>query len=541
MRNVDSKDVHSKEVPPPVSSYSNGRTRLLSSVFVLAAGLVASLVTVCVMSILRVAAGIPTPVELFSYFVLKHITAPKFVDLQIAFSPNSKTAPLGLAVLGMVAAGTLISLLYAPLVRLRLPAESYRPRRREWFSALGIALVLILIASILFQEELRQNQFGLPILSATLLSILGLVLDFGAYAVVLCLGYRAIVPKQNVSAAHPVAGRRLLLSRVGVATLGVGATVGTGGAIAEFLKGYTKYDGTRTPSPQNVTAPITPNDQHYVVTQNTVDPTVNADVWQLEVTGLVNKPGTYSYEAMQKLPSTSRAITLECIANEVGAHLMSTAIWQGVTLSALLEQHGGQTSAAKYVAFYSVDGYTVSLPLAEVLEADALLAWRMNGEILPERHGYPLRVLVPGRYGEENPKWVTRVELTDHFVGGLYSDQHWYNGPLHLTSRIDRPVGKIAAGHAVEVAGIGFGGSLGIQKVEVSTDNGSTWNAVTLQPALSKDAWVFWTWQWTPSQPGGYILMVRATNGKGELQEEKRQGTVAGGAKGYDAVQVQAV
>jgi len=540
MRSTDQPALQLGDVPQP-ALYSKTRTRVLSGVFVVGAGLAASLVTVCVMLILRVAAGIPTPVELFSYYILEHINAGRFVDLQIAFSPNSKTAPLGLAVLGMIAAGTILSLLYAPLVRLHLPVDSYRPKRREWLIALAFAVALTLVGSILFQEELRQNQFGAPILTATLLSILGLFLDFVAYAIVLCLAYRAILPKQAATSADPVAGRRLLLSRTGVAVLGVGASVGTLGAISQYLKGYTSYDGTRTPSPQNVTSPITPNDQHYVVTQNTVDPTVNADVWQLEVTGLVGSAGTYSYDALQKLPSTSRAITLECIANEVGAHLMSTAVWQGVTLSTLLQQHGGANNAAKYVAFYSVDGYTVSLPLAEVLEADALLAWRMNGEVLPQRHGFPLRVLIPGRYGEENPKWLMRVELTDHFVGGLYSDQHWSNAPLHLTSRIDRPVDKVAVGHPVEVGGIAFGGSLGIQKVEVSTDKGLTWNEVTLQPALSKDSWVLWTWQWTPATFGKYTLVVRATNGKGELQEEKKQGTVASGAKGYHIVQVQAL
>ena len=97
------------------------------------------------------------------------------------------------------------------------------------------------------------------------------------------------------------------------------------------------------------------------------------------------------------------------------------------------------------------------------------------------------------------------------------------------------------AGHPVEVGGIAFGGSLGISKVEVSTDKGSTWNEVTLQPALSKDAWVLWTWQWTPASTGKYTLVVRATNGKGELQEEKKQGTVPGGSKGYNMVQVEAI
>lgn len=237
MRSTDQPTAQFNDVPQLAPS-SKVRTRLLSSVFVLLAGLVASLVTVCVMGILRIAAGTPTPVELFSYFVLKHLSAFKFVDLQIAFSPNSKTTPLGLAVLGMIAAGTILSLLYAPLVRLRLPVDGYRPQRREWLIALAFGVILTLISSILFQEELRQNQFGLPILQATLFSILALLVDFIAYAVALCLAYRAILPKQAI-VANPAAGRRLLLSRAGVAALGVGAGAGTLGAIGQYLKGYT--------------------------------------------------------------------------------------------------------------------------------------------------------------------------------------------------------------------------------------------------------------------------------------------------------------
>ena len=141
----------------------------------------------------------------------------------------------------------------------------------------------------------------------------------------------------------------------------------------------------------------------------------------------------------------------------------------------------------------------------------ALLAYRMNGAPLPNRHGYPLRVLIPGRYGEENPKWVTRVELTDHFVGGLYADQGWYHGALHTVTRIDRPFGKLPLGHTIEIGGISFAGNRGIQRVEVSTDDGVNWHDAMLQPALSQDSWVFWTWQWTPLLPASYTLTARAT------------------------------
>ncbi len=177
--------------------------------------------------------------------------------------------------------------------------------------------------------------------------------------------------------------------------------------------------------------------------------------------------------------------------------------------------------------------------MSEVLADDTLLAWRMNGAELPLRHGFPMRVLIPGHYGEENPKWLTRVELTNQFVGGLYSDQGWYNGPLRTTSRIDRPFGRIALGKTVEVGGLAFAGNRGIEKVEVSTDAGLTWNTATLQPPLSQDSWVFWTWQWKPTTPGRYTLAVRATDGTGTVQTSHKQGTVPNGSTGYHEVSVQ--
>ena len=508
----------------------------------LGAGLAASLLTVTLMLILRVAAGIPTPVELFGDHILKLFNANTFVLILVTFAPNSKTVPLGLALLGMIGAGTLLGLLYATIVRVATPAQGKWPGRREWLTALAFASTMTLVRVLLFQEELRQNTFGYPIGWATLLSGLGLLADFVLYGLTLSLTYRALLPKQvSANADRNVQGRRLLLSRASVAALSIGASVASLGLIKSYLNNYTSYDGSTTPSPGGVTAPITPNSEHYVVTQNTVDPMPDINLWRLEVGGLVHKPASYTYEEVQKLPSISRAVTLECIANPPRGHLISTAIWQGVTLRTLLEQQGGVQKGASHVAFYSVDGYTVSLPLDELLRVDTLLAWRMNGVDIPQRHGYPMRVLVPDHYGEENPKWLTRIEVTDHFVGGLYSDQGWYNGPLHTMSRIDRPTDRVSVGHNVEVGGIAFAGSRGIQKVEVSTDGGVSWHEAKLQPALSQDSWVLWTWQWQPILAGTYTLVVRATDGTGDLQTEHMQGTVPNGATGYHVVKVMAV
>ncbi|GAC1350927.1 MAG: sulfite oxidase [Ktedonobacteraceae bacterium] len=509
------------------------------SLCALGAGLTASFVAVVVMGILRLTAGVPTPVELFGDHVLKLLSVATFIRLLLTFGRNAKIEPLGLTLLAMIGVGTLLGLLYAILVRAKLPLSGYRPARREWLFAAILAVVMTLAGVILFWGELGQTFVGLPLNWASLISALSMLVDFGLYGVTLCIAYRVLLPKQHgTSVPDKGQGRRELLARAGVAAVSLGAGVGTLGLIRGYLNNdnFTSYDGSSTFTHNGMTAPITPNNEHYVVTQNPIDPSPNIDLWQLEVTGLVGSPGVYSYAQLKNLPSISRAVTLECISNEVGGRLISTAVWQGVTLSTLLARHGGALPNASYVAFYSVDGYSVSLPLHEVLDVDALLAWQMNGVELPNRHGFPLRVLVPGRFGEENPKWLTRVELTDHFVGGLYADQGWYNGPLYLTSRIDRPQGRVPLGQAVEVGGIAFGGSRGIQQVEVSTDKGVTWNVATLQPALSPDAWVLWTWLWRPMLPGRYTLMVRATDRTGELQTDKRQGTVPNGATGYHEV-----
>src|SRR5258708_29881513 len=120
------------------------------------------------------------------------------------------------------------------------------------------------------------------------------------------------MPKELVVIARAGAqGRRQLLAGAGVAVLSVGAGAGPLGLVRSYLNNnnFTAYDGTETFAHNGVTAPITPNSEHYVVTQNPIDPAVNLEVWRLEGTGLVSNPRTYTYKQMQTLPPTSRAIT----------------------------------------------------------------------------------------------------------------------------------------------------------------------------------------------------------------------------------------
>ena len=169
------------------------------------------------------------------------------------------------------------------------------------------------------------------------------------------------------------------------------------------------------------------------------------------------------------------------------------------------------------------------------MEPTTLLAYEMNGAPLPDRHGYPLRVIVPGYFGEKNVKWLTRVEVTDANAKGFYEAQGW--GPNFIVptrSRIDVPddwvfvsLSKLTA--PIEVKGIAFGGDRGISRVELSFDDGQTWSDAEIYYSGGNLAWSLWKAQWTPATAGDYPLLVRATDGEGDVQEwEEDRGPFSG-------------
>src|SRR5579871_118060 len=528
----------------------------------LVVGLLGSLAAILVMGMLRLTVGTPTLPELLGDRILPTLSASKFVDLLVQFAPNSKTGPLGLTLLGQFGVGIVLGPLFALAAGKALWARGFWPGRRAWIAAGAFVLAMEGVGLALFWPVIGQGLVGDPVDRARLLTALSMLATFVSCLLVMLLAghwlYRVWAARpasrqQAVVPLSPVAGepapatagsergvsRRAALQAAGVVVLAVAAG---GYGVNRLLAGYLArsnlgYEGM----PNFSLDQITPIEDFYVVSQNVLDPEVDLNRWQLEVTGLVRQPQSWTYAQMLKLPSESRAVTLECISNGVGHYLMSTATWKGVLLETVLTAAGGVQPNGKYIIYTSVDGYQYSLALADLLEARALLAWEMNGVPLPERHGFPLRAITPGRYGEQSSKSLTRVEVADHlFTGGLYQSQGWSSAPLETTSRINTPTGQAKLG-TVAVAGLAFAGIRGIQKVEVSADDGVSWHAATLQPPLSDQSWVFWNWNWTPPGKGTYTLAVRATDGTGTLQTETQRGTVPSGATGWQHVTVHIV
>ncbi|MDV3294149.1 MAG: molybdopterin-dependent oxidoreductase [Nitrososphaerales archaeon] len=291
----------------------------------------------------------------------------------------------------------------------------------------------------------------------------------------------------------------------------------------------------------------TPNDSFYRVAIDIIDPAVDLSGWSLTVSGLVGSPKTYTLQEIQALPQAVQYTTLECVSNQINGDLISNAKWTGVRISDLLQDAGGPWSGAKYIVFYSVDGYSVGIPLSKALMPDSLLAYSMNGQPLPVRHGYPLRGLIPGLYGMMSAKWVKQISLLDSEYHGYWQTRGWTNGASINTVSfivIPGPGGQVSLsknGGSVVLAGYAFAGDRGISKVELSFDQGKTWQLAQLKKALSNLTWALWAYEWTPSATGGLIVYARATDASGQTQTSAVTGTFPNGATGYAAIGINVV
>lgn len=289
---------------------------------------------------------------------------------------------------------------------------------------------------------------------------------------------------------------------------------------------------------------VTPNNDFYRVAIDIIDPAVDASSWSLMVDGLVNSPRTYRIQDVQALPQSNQYTTFECVSNKVNGNLISNAMWGGVKISDVLTDAGGAQPGANYVVFYSVDGYSVGIPLAKAMMDDSLLAYSMNGQPLPVGHGYPFRAVIPGLYGMMSAKWVNRISVVSSVYDGYWQTRGWTNNAAIYTETFIAvpsvmPVSISQNGGSIIVAGFAFAGDRGVSKVEVSFDNGHTWQIAQLKPPLSSLTWALWAYEWTPAGAGEYQVIARATDGTGQVQTSEVSDNFPNGATGYASATLQ--
>ena len=532
--------------------------RLSSLVAGLLAGLVASLALLFVMAAARTWLGISPLPEAVPDRIAPTLDVDQFLQMLRDYGGYNELKKFGVrtGILGVVGAGVAAGL---ALGFIEATERARRGPRVLGLSRIGAAflagLALIIWGALVIGlwPVLGANFRGLPPGTARPLNIAALLIEFAGMATLIGLLYRfltrrKVVAQDALPAGMPTLDPPALATRRAVVAAIAGAAV----AAPTYILGrdlYDQatfpYDGTRYRGPD--IQPVTPNDRFYVVTKNVVDPRVERDLWRLEVGGHVEEEHTYDIDDLTAMEAVRQETTLMCISNHVAAGLISNAFWTGVPMATLLERSRAKEGAVE-VLLYGADGYTDTFSIERARSPVTLVVYRMNGEPLPQRHGYPVRIVVPGLYGEKNVKWVTRIEVLDHEGKGFYEQQGW--GPrFEVPTRSDffapavggpgsafRFTEPFRVGQEVTLRGRAFGGDRGVSRVEVSTDGGTSWAVAAIDYPGTKLTWVFWSFRWRPAQAGDYGLVVRAFDGNGDLQETEPRPTVREGLTGLHKV-----
>jgi sulfane dehydrogenase subunit SoxC len=299
---------------------------------------------------------------------------------------------------------------------------------------------------------------------------------------------------------------------------------------------------------------VTPVGLHYLLIHFDIPP-IDAATWRLGIGGEVERPLTLSLYDVKARPAKTETVTLECAGN--GRALLAprplsqpwlreavgTAEWTGTPLAPVLEEAGVSADAVD-VVFTGHDrgiqgdvehAYERSLPIADAMRDEVLLAYEINGRPLPPQHGFPLRLVVPGWYGMTHVKWLASITVTTEPFEG------WQQAiAYHLRESEDEqgtPVTRILPRSLLVPPGIpdfftrvryldagpwtltgrAWSGWGAIERVEVSTDGGGSWMDAGLGEPLSDFAWRGWTYDWN-AEPGEHELCSRATDATGRTQ-----------------------
>jgi sulfite oxidase len=295
---------------------------------------------------------------------------------------------------------------------------------------------------------------------------------------------------------------------------------------------------------------------HFFVRNHMQEPSeLNAEDWRLTIGGEVEKPVTLTLAELSKLETHSVVNTLECAGNGRGLYrpqvpgiqwgkgAISTARFSGPRLRDVLEPAGVKPTG-KHVMFRGLDPvpgkvppFVRSIPIEKALDSDTLIAMHMNRTPLTKHHGFPARAPVPGWIGAASCKWLTEIKvLANEFAGNFMNPGYRYPKQpvkpgdavkpedwqvltgLNVKSVISGPLeGTYHKAGKIAVHGAAWAGESDITKVEISTDNGATWNPATLGRDQAHYAWRLWSYEWK-ARPGDYTIQSRATDSQGRVQ-----------------------
>lgn len=350
------------------------------------------------------------------------------------------------------------------------------------------------------------------------------------------------------SPVSPASRRRFLRRIGGVVTVGVLPLAGLR-ILFDRLSGSPESDRVAEPLERSVSPPsgdsafdfdgmppaVTSPRDHYVVDINVESPAVDPETWTLDVDGAVAQPYALRYdEILGHEASIEQTTTMVCISNAVGGDLIGTGHWTGIQLSDLVAAAEPADDAVDVVT-HAADGYSEAIPIEHVEREDILLAYGLGQRTLATEHGFPVRLLIPGRYGMKMTKWITRIEIAETDHDAYWERRGWDEEAVVNTMSYVR--GGERTGDGVVVGGVAFGGlETGVEEiaaVEVSVDDGETWHEADLESRLGDHAWRRWRYEFEAPDQRRFPVLSRAVDREGRVQTGERSSPRPSGATGW--------
>ena len=496
----------------------------------------ATLTMVAAMAVGRFTLGTPLIPELIAQQMFALVTPQLFTAMIRLFGFGAKWVAFGLAVAGYIGGGIGLGWLYVRWL-------GRRGRMPSVMSGCLFGVLIWLVIMTLGMPLLGAGVFGVGLRRGAVVGVGGLLALHLLYGGLLGWLSRRATRGAPAPARIPVEAespQRRLLLRSMVALPALWSLTGSvGGLVLGLERRLAAALGIAFEAIQGLSAEVTPNEKFYTISISLFDPTINPKTWKLALHGLVEQPLQLSLDELRALPAHEAYVTFACISNEIGGKLIGNARWKGVPLRTLLEMARFKPEARK-VVLRSDDGYSTGIPLERCLQPQTFLAYEMNGQELPNSHGFPLRAVIPGYYGMKQPKWLTEIEVVADDYQGYWEERGWADEAVVKTlSRIDVPAHRAQVPvSGAPIGGIAFAGDRGIRQVEFSLDGGKTWQEATLKPALSPYTWTLWAAELALPNSGEYLLAVRATDGQGIVQDERVSEPLPDGVSGYHKLRI---
>jgi DMSO/TMAO reductase YedYZ molybdopterin-dependent catalytic subunit len=260
---------------------------------------------------------------------------------------------------------------------------------------------------------------------------------------------------------------------------------------------------------------VTANADHYI-TSCCATPKTDPANWTLKLLDEGQLLGTLDLAFLDGLAASTREHTFQCISSGPDNLSISNAIWTGLPVSDILAAKGIAVPKERpSIRFAGADEYSTGLPI-EDLQKPVWLVWRMNGQPLPPDHGFPVRALVPGRYGMKSCKWLQEIEFRKAPYLGTWESTGWSDeAVVKPNALIWYPEAQqpIPAGKPFRFAGTAFAGSDPVTGVSIRFDGGE-WQSAVLDYAPGADRWTLWHLD-LQLAPGPHVMMVRCVTASG--------------------------